>query len=169
MTRWLAGLLPARPGIALLAVGGLGRREPAPYGDLDLVLLHDGKLAGVGEIADSVWYPIWDAGVGLDHSVRTPDQAVAVAAGDLKAMLGMLDARHLAGDPALTGLVREQVISRWRRTAPSRLAELKELARGRWQVVATLPSFLSRTSKTAGAGCAIGWDCAHSPRRSCWI
>ncbi|MEO6702491.1 MAG: hypothetical protein ABI140_19715, partial [Jatrophihabitantaceae bacterium] len=41
--RWLAGLLPDRAGIALLAVGGLGRREPAPYGDLDLVLLHAGK------------------------------------------------------------------------------------------------------------------------------
>ncbi|MEO6703992.1 MAG: [protein-PII] uridylyltransferase, partial [Jatrophihabitantaceae bacterium] len=86
-----------------------------------------------GEIADSLWYPIWDAGLGLDHSVRTPDQAIAVAGEDLKAMLGMLDARHIAGDPALTGLVREQVISRWRRTAPSRLAELQDLARSRWR------------------------------------
>ncbi|MGI8665267.1 MAG: [protein-PII] uridylyltransferase, partial [Jatrophihabitans sp.] len=130
---WLAGLLPAVPGIALLAVGGLGRKEPTPFGDLDLVLLHDGKVADLAAIADSVWYPVWDAGVGLDHSVRTPDQAVTVAAEDLKAMLGMLDARHVAGDPALTGLLREQVISRWRRAAPSRLAELQELARGRWR------------------------------------
>ncbi|MDQ2959230.1 MAG: [protein-PII] uridylyltransferase, partial [Actinomycetota bacterium] len=129
---WLTELLPRTPGIALLAVGGLGRREPTPYGDLDLVLLHDGKVDQISEIADALWYPVWDAGVGLDHSVRTPDQAVAVAADDLKAMLGMLDARHLAGDPALTGLLREQVITRWRRTAPSRLAELSELARSRW-------------------------------------
>jgi len=130
--RWLAGLLPDLPGIALLAVGGLGRREPTPYGDLDLVLLHDGKAAGIGSIAEQIWYPVWDAGLGLDHSVRTPEQAIAVAAEDLKAMLGMLDARHLAGDPALTGLLREHVISRWRRSAPDRLAELRELAHGRW-------------------------------------
>ena len=130
--RWLGGLLPDRPGVALVAVGGLGRGEPAPHGDLDLVLLHDGKASDVSAIADSVWYPVWDAGLGLDHSVRTPDQAVAVAAGDLKAMLGLLDARHLSGDAALTGLVREQIISRWRRSAPSRLAELQELARSRW-------------------------------------
>ncbi|HTZ44534.1 MAG TPA: [protein-PII] uridylyltransferase [Jatrophihabitans sp.] len=131
--RWLARLLPDRPGIALIAVGGLGRREPTPYGDLDLVLLHDGRTSGVAEIADQVWYPIWDAGLALDHSVRTPDQALAVAGEDLKAMLGMLDVRHLAGDAALTGLLREQVISRWRRVAPNRLPDLQGLARERWR------------------------------------
>ncbi|HEX8082361.1 MAG TPA: [protein-PII] uridylyltransferase [Jatrophihabitans sp.] len=132
---WLAGLLPPAPGVALLAVGGLGRREPTPYGDLDLVLLHDGKALGAAEtasVADSLWYPIWDAGMGLDHSVRTPQQALAVAAEDLKALLGMLDARHIAGDPALTGLVREQAISRWRRGAQEKAPQLRELARGRW-------------------------------------
>jgi [protein-PII] uridylyltransferase len=129
---WLTRLLPQRPGIALMAVGGLGRREPTPHGDLDLVLLHNGRTKDIAAVADSLWYPIWDAKLGLDHSVRTPEQAVAVAAEDLKAMLGMLDARHVAGDAALTGLVREQVISRWRRSAPARLAELQELARGRW-------------------------------------
>ncbi|HEY2043196.1 MAG TPA: [protein-PII] uridylyltransferase [Jatrophihabitans sp.] len=130
--RWLTELLPDSPGIALLAVGGLGRKEPAPYGDLDLVLLHNGKVGNVAAVADEIWYPVWDSGIGLDHSVRTVDQAIDVAAADLKATLGMLDARHIAGDPALTGLLREQVITRWRRTAPSRLAELQELARGRW-------------------------------------
>lgn len=129
---WLASLLPVVDGVALLAVGGLGRREPAPYGDLDLVLLHDGKRSDIAEIADQVWYPIWDCQLGLDHSVRTPQQAIAVAEQDLKAMLGLLDVRHLAGDPALTGLLREQVISGWRRTAAGRLAELQELARSRW-------------------------------------
>ncbi|HEY0166958.1 MAG TPA: [protein-PII] uridylyltransferase [Jatrophihabitans sp.] len=129
---WLGGLLPPTPGVALLAVGGLGRREPTPYGDLDLVLLHDGKVAELSSVADSLWYPIWDAGVGLDHSVRTPQQALAVASDDLKALLGMLDARHIAGDPALTGLVREQAISRWRSSAPSKVAQLQELARSRW-------------------------------------
>jgi [protein-PII] uridylyltransferase len=131
---WLTELVPDLHGIALLAVGGLGRREPTPFGDLDLVLLHTGKSGELGTIADRLWYPIWDAGIGLDHSVRTVDQAVSVAANDLKAMLGMLDARHVAGDPALTGLLREQVISRWRRSAGSRLAELQELARSRWAV-----------------------------------
>ena len=85
---WLAGLVPD-VGIALVAVGGVGRREPAPYSDLDLVLLHDGRVEGLAAIADAIWYPIWDSGVGLDHSVRTPDQALSVADSDLKAMLGL--------------------------------------------------------------------------------
>lgn len=61
--------------VALVAVGALGRRELAPYSDLDLVLLHDGR-ADIDRLADQLWYPLWDAGVGLDHSVRTPGQAV---------------------------------------------------------------------------------------------
>ncbi len=129
---WLTALLPDRAGIALMAVGGLGRREPTPYADLDLVLLHDGSVAGVNRIADELWYPIWDSGIGLDHSVRTVAEALSVATIDLKATLGMLDARHIAGDAALTQSVREQVLARWRQTAPARVGELSELARSRW-------------------------------------
>src|SRR5437867_842940 len=82
----LRELFTSHDNVALVAVGGLGRREPAPHSDLDLVLLYDGKVDGLGELADSIWYPIWDSKIGLDHSVRTPDQAVAVAKTDLKAL-----------------------------------------------------------------------------------
>ncbi len=43
--------------------------------------------------ADRLWYPIWDAGIALDHSVRTPKEAVAVAGDDLKVVLSLLDGR----------------------------------------------------------------------------
>ena len=166
--RWLGGLLPDRPGVALVAVGGLGRGEPAPHGDLDLLLLHDGKVADVSAVADSVWYPVWDAGLGLDHSVRTPDQAIAVAADDLKAMLGLLDARHLAGDAALTGLLREQIISRWRRSAPGRLAELQELARSRWDRRGDASFLLEPDLKDCRGGLREWVDSARSPRPNWW-
>jgi [protein-PII] uridylyltransferase len=132
---WLAALLPQRPGVALVAVGGLGREEPAPYGDLDLVLVHNGKVNGLTALADSLWYPIWDSGVGLDHSVRTIDEALAVAKDDLKAMLGLLDARHIAGDETLWGPLRGRVLELWRSTALSRFDELKELCRSRWDLL----------------------------------
>ncbi|MCA1675144.1 MAG: [protein-PII] uridylyltransferase, partial [Actinobacteria bacterium] len=78
-------------GTALVAVGALGRRELAPYSDLDLVLLHDGRR-DVAELANLLWYPLWDARIGLDHSVRTVGQALQVAATDLRAALGLLEA-----------------------------------------------------------------------------
>src|SRR5690349_16698896 len=72
---WLVDLFGHHgSGLALVAVGALGRRDPAPGSDLDLVLVHAGR-SDISGIADKIWYPIWDAGVGLDHSVRTVDEA----------------------------------------------------------------------------------------------
>ena len=68
-----------------MAVGSLGRRELPPYGDLDLVLVHDGRPE-IAAIADALWYPVWDAGVRLDHSVRTLAEARRTAAEDLRAV-----------------------------------------------------------------------------------
>ena len=56
------------------------------------------------EIADSLWYPLWDSGIGLDHSVRTVDQCLSVAASDVCAGLSLLDARWWP-DGDLEGLV----------------------------------------------------------------
>jgi [protein-PII] uridylyltransferase len=130
--RWLAGLVPKMPGIALVAVGGTGRREPAPYSDLDLLLVHTGRPAAVSGVAEKIWYPVWDTGIGLDHSVRTVEQALAVAREDLKAALGLLYARHLAGEAALTGRLRDAVLEAWRTDAVRRLPELLAAVRERW-------------------------------------
>jgi len=119
---------------SLVAVGALGRRELAPYSDLDLVLLHDGRK-DVDRLAEQLWYPLWDAGIGLDHSVRTPGQAVQVAATDLRAALGLLEARHIAGDPALSDRVSAAVRQAWRAGIRSRFDELADSAQARWTKV----------------------------------
>ena len=121
--RWLAELLGAEPGVALVAVGGYGRRELLPRSDLDVVLLHGGR-DNIGGIADRIWYPVWDSGVELDHAVRTVPQARRVARTDLKVALGLLSARHVAGDPELTERLRAGALEDWRSAAPTRLAEL---------------------------------------------
>jgi len=64
-------------GIALVAVGGYGRRELAPHSDLDVVLVHLEDV-GVDEVASQVWYPLWDAGAAIDHSVRALPEVAAV-------------------------------------------------------------------------------------------
>ncbi len=85
--------LDGRPteGIALAAVGSLARGDAGPLSDVDLVLLHYGRsLSGddLRGLADRVWYPVWDAGVKLDHAVRTVNQCRTVASGDLAAAVG---------------------------------------------------------------------------------
>ena len=124
--RWLAALLGAEVGVALVAVGGYGRRELLPGSDLDVLLLHAGRK-GIAAMADRIWYPIWDSGARLDHSVRTPAEARKVARSDLKVALGLLYARHVAGDPDLTRALRAGALEDWRAAAPARLAELQEL------------------------------------------
>ncbi len=119
---------------ALVAVGALGRRELAPWSDLDLVLLHDGRK-DVDRLADALWYPLWDAGIGLDHSVRTPGQAVQVAATDLRAAFGLLEARHIAGDSALTDKVHDATRQAWRAGIRTRYDEIADTARARWEKV----------------------------------
>ncbi|MBN9101868.1 MAG: [protein-PII] uridylyltransferase [Pseudonocardia sp.] len=119
---------------SLVAVGALGRRELAPYSDLDLVLLHDGRQ-DVDRLVDQLWYPLWDAGIGLDHSVRTPGQAVQVAATDLRAAFGLLELRHIAGDPALSDKVSTAVRQAWRAGIRNRFDELADAAHARWTKV----------------------------------
>jgi [protein-PII] uridylyltransferase len=116
-------------GLALVAVGGYGRGELAPYSDLDVVLVHDddAETADVGKVGAGVWYPLWDAGVQLDHSVRRLSEVTDAARDDPRVILGLLDARHLAGDPSLTLRLRTTLLAHWRRDARRQLPALEEL------------------------------------------
>lgn len=111
------------PGVALAATGGYGRRELAPQSDLDMVLLHDGR-APIAEIADLLWYPIWDEGMKLGHAVRTPKETLRLAADDLDTATTLLQIRHLAGDATLTADVGERALVQWRKRPKRWLAAL---------------------------------------------
>jgi [protein-PII] uridylyltransferase len=114
-------------GVALVAVGGYGRQELAPYSDLDVVLVHDSSVP-TGDWAGQIWYPLWDSGADVDHSVRTVEEVLAQAEADPRVATGMLDVRHLAGDPNLTLRLRTAVLTQWRRDARTRLPEMREMS-----------------------------------------
>ncbi|MFI5822560.1 [protein-PII] uridylyltransferase [Streptomyces rishiriensis] len=154
---WLAGLFAAGAGdlkgVSLVAVGGYGRGELSPRSDLDLLLLHDGADGKeVAALADRLWYPVWDLGLALDHSVRTPAEARRTAGEDLKVQLGLLDARHLAGDLGLTAGLRTSVLADWRNQAPKRLPELQELCAERAERQGELQYLLEPDLKEARGG-----------------
>ncbi|MFG3098692.1 [protein-PII] uridylyltransferase [Streptomyces sp. NPDC048202] len=154
---WLTGLFtaaaPAAKGVSLIAVGGYGRGELSPRSDLDLLLLHDGSdPTAVATLADRLWYPVWDLGISLDHSVRTPAEARKTAGDDLKVQLGLLDARHLAGDLGLTAGLRTAIFADWRNQAPKRLPELQELCAERAERHGELRFLLEPDLKEARGG-----------------
>ena len=148
----------ARHGLALVAVGGYGRAELSPASDLDVVLLHDPALAEdrIQAIAEAIWYPLWEGGVALDHSVRDTVQMRQAAQEDYRAATGMLDARYVAGDSAIVLALRAEVLSDWRRDARRRLAELREASITRverfgWLAHAAVPDL-----KESGGGLRDG-------------
>ncbi|MGY0018967.1 [protein-PII] uridylyltransferase [Streptomyces sp. YJ-C3] len=154
---WLTELFGAGTGgagVSLVAVGGYGRGELSPRSDLDLLLLHDGSVdpGEIAALADRIWYPVWDLGLALDHSVRTPSEARKTAGDDLKVQLGLLDARHIAGDLGLTAGLRTAVLADWRNQAPKRLPELRELCEERAERQGELQYLLEPDLKEARGG-----------------
>lgn len=157
---WLTGLFTAAAtragvrGAALVAVGGYGRGELSPRSDLDLLLLHDGSAAAaaVAALADAVWYPVWDLGLALDHSVRTPGEARKTAGEDLKVQLGLLDARPVAGNLGLVASLRTAILADWRNQAPKRLPALHELCQERAERTGELQFLLEPDLKEARGG-----------------
>ena len=127
---WVAATYGARmDGVALGSVGSLARGDSGPLSDFDLVLLHDGRSMSdkeVKSLADRVWYPIWDGGAKLDHSVRTVGECRSVAAADLSAAVGLLDLELLAGDEQVVAAARSTLGHDWRANARRRLPELVE-------------------------------------------
>lgn len=157
---WLRTLFDAAaPGtrdVALIAVGSHGRAELAPGSDLDLVLVHrgDGDLAG--GIAERIWYPVWDSGLRLDHSVRSVAEARRLASTDLKVLLGLLDARVIAGDEALRDQLVGSVLADWRAMASDRLPLLREMVDHRRSAFGDIATLLEPNLKESFGGIREG-------------
>jgi len=87
------------------------------------MLVHH-KRVDVREVADRLWYPIWDAGLKLGHSVCTVQQAVRLAADDLDTATALLSARLIGGDESLAGELLEKATAQWQNGARRRLDQL---------------------------------------------
>ncbi|MFV1965583.1 MAG: [protein-PII] uridylyltransferase [Pirellulaceae bacterium] len=88
--------------IALSALGGYGRRDVAPYSDVDLMVLHRRGAEGeIGPFARLLTQEIVDAGFQLGFSLRTPSQACSLAMGDATIFTSLVEARFLTGSSPL--------------------------------------------------------------------
>ncbi|MCX6435558.1 MAG: [protein-PII] uridylyltransferase [Actinobacteria bacterium] len=147
--------------IALAAVGGYGRGELSPGSDLDIVLLHDGKLSDDQLLAftNAILYPMWD-GVGaesktprkIDHSVRTRSQTREAAHEDLRVAMGLLDIRLICGDPDVVAAVQSDAIEQWRSNSSTYLTKLRASLTERHQRSGELAYLLEPDLKEARGG-----------------
>jgi [protein-PII] uridylyltransferase len=138
----------------LVAVGGYGRGELAPYSDLDVVLVADEAVDPdhTAELAHKIWYPLWDSGEKLDHSVRSLPEMLDAAEADVRVASGLLDVRHVAGDPSLTIRLRTAALAEWRRGAKQRLPELHEIVLSRHRLIGELAHMSVPDLKEAEGG-----------------
>ncbi|HEY5555167.1 MAG TPA: [protein-PII] uridylyltransferase, partial [Cellulomonas sp.] len=143
-------------GVALGAVGSVGRGDASPVSDLDLLLVHEGGRAhsqeDIAALAERLWYPIWDAGLDLDHSVRSLAQCRQIASKDLPAAVGLLDLRPIAGDPLVVHRAKSALLADWRSAARRRLPELLASTKQRAERFGELAYLIEPDLKEARGG-----------------
>lgn len=103
--------------VALVPHGGYGRRDVAPFSDVDLMLLAAPRaLQRAGELAKYLTRDICDAGLTLGFSLRTPREACSLGMQDATIFTSLAESRFLAGSERLY----ERYHERYRRAARQR-------------------------------------------------
>lgn len=88
--------------LTLIAVGGYGRAEMAPYSDVDIGFITPGKQTPWAEqVIESMLYALWDTGLKVGHSSRSVDEMVRQSKGDVTIRTALLEARYVTGDQPL--------------------------------------------------------------------
>ena len=86
---------------ALIALGGYGRRELCFGSDVDLMVVHQGRLSPeMNEIIPRALYPLWDAKLEVGHSIQTVQECIRLSRNDFRVLTSVMDARFLLGSRA---------------------------------------------------------------------
>jgi len=145
--------------VALVALGGYGRREMTPASDVDLMLLHE-DAEGLEEAASRLFYPFWDAGIPLGHSVRTVAECLRLA-DDPTATTAFLDARLVDGEASLADSLTAELLEVIRRDPGRFLASIADGVAYRRERFGSCASLLEPDLKESGGGsrdvAAVGW------------
>jgi len=99
--------------VAVVALGGYGRAELAPFSDVDLLFLHTGKAPDeVRRFTEEVLKLLWDVGLQVGHSFRSARECVAEARDDLHSRTALTEARLVTGSgPLFEGLQKQLAMS----------------------------------------------------------
>ena len=95
--------------LAIIAVGGYGRGQLAPYSDVDLLFLSPYKQTPWGEqVVEFLYYSLWDTGLKVGHATRSLDESIHYAKSDVTIRTSVLEARFIAGDRPLFKTLRRR-------------------------------------------------------------
>ena len=93
--------------VSMMALGGYGRSELAPWSDVDVMFLYPTKSKPAvvqpfqAHLTQEVLYPLWDCGLKVGHSTRTVEEVFVQARKEIQTMTALLEARYVAGSTAL--------------------------------------------------------------------
>ncbi|MEI6419063.1 MAG: nucleotidyltransferase domain-containing protein, partial [Sphingomonadales bacterium] len=88
--------------LCLVAVGGYGRGQMAPFSDIDIMFLTPWKQTPWGEqVIETMLYLLWDMGLKVGHATRSLDDMVRMAKSDLTVRTALLESRYIWGDQPL--------------------------------------------------------------------
>ncbi len=97
--------------MTLVATGGYGRQEMAPYSDIDILFLVPKKHTPWCESASEyILYFLWDLGWKVGHAIRSPEECVKFAKDDITIRTSLLESRYIWGDEKLFILTRKMFV-----------------------------------------------------------
>ncbi len=122
-------------GWAIVAMAGTAKLQLCPWSDLDLALVHPQKTSVelVSQVAQALWYPLWDDGWTVTPIVHTIKSALALADSDLVAATAFLNVRHVAGSESITEELGFGALSRWQKAGAKRITGIAEAVAVRHQ------------------------------------
>ena len=113
--------------LAYVVHGGYGRREVAPFSDVDLMILCPRLTADAAKpLAERLFRDIFDAGLVLGHSLRTPEEACSGAIEDAQICTSLIESRLLAGNQAIFSSYQQKFDRRLRRNSSRLLADTEK-------------------------------------------
>ena len=108
--RALLGLEGAEQACVVLGLGGYGRKELAPFSDIDLLFLYSEKIESqVEEVIRKILYPLWDVGYELGYTVQTLEHCLEMARSDPSFLTALLDARRVTGSTSLAQSLKARI------------------------------------------------------------
>src|SRR5438093_8628890 len=112
--------------LAIIAVGGYGRGELAPYSDVDLLfLLPYKRTPRTEQIVEYLLYLLWDLGLKIGQATRSVEECLRQAKADLTIRTGLLEVRYLWGEQALFGDLKRRFDSDIVRGTAAQFVEAK--------------------------------------------